>query len=52
MLPLRNGVILGLTLGGAILLTLAVAEDRMAAEMVAAAGVWLVAWVYAQVTKR
>lgn len=45
---LRNAVVLGLSLLGILILTLATREDPMAAEMVAAGGCFLLARVYAQ----
>lgn len=48
---LRNGVILGLTTLGVILLAAAVREDPMAATEIVGAGCFLLAWVYAQVTR-
>lgn len=51
-LLVRNGVILGLTLAGVILLTWGVREDPMAATMTSGLGCFLLAWVYAQVTFR
>lgn len=48
---MRNGVILSLTTLAGILLTWAVAEDPPAAKLVGAAATYLLAYVYAQVTK-
>ena len=49
---IRNGVILGLTLWGVILLVWATWEDPTAARMISALGCFLLARVYAQVTYR
>ena len=50
-MQLRRGVVLGLTLIGILLLTWAVSEDRGAAKVVGACGCWVLAVVYAQLTR-
>lgn len=48
---MRNGTILSLILTGNLLLIWAVSEDPPAARLVAAAGCFLLAYVYAQITR-
>lgn len=48
---LRNGVILGLTTLGVILLAAAAREDPMAATEIVGVGCFVLATVYAQVTR-
>jgi hypothetical protein len=47
---LRNGVILLLTLIGIVFLVVAVHEDSQAAQVIAALGFFLLAYVYAKIT--
>jgi len=48
---MRNAVILWLTLTGVVLLAFATSADRRVSEAVASGGCWLLAWVYAQLTR-
>jgi hypothetical protein len=48
----RNAVILTLTLLGVILWIVTIREDHEAVMWSAALGCWLLAYVYAQVTRR
>lgn len=51
-MTLRNGVVLGLTLIGILLLVAGVSEDRRAAEIGGGLGCLLLAYVYVQMTSR
>ena len=48
---IRNAVVLALTLLGVVLWVIASREDPMAATLMAGAGCWALAYVYAQLTK-
>ncbi len=50
-MAMRNAVILWLTLTGVVLLAFATSADRRVSEAVASGGCWLLAWVYAQLTR-